>query len=65
MREIPHPFIVESLARFSKLSAAARGKIQFIHLHHSTPALNPDSPASETIRAAGHQVAEQAAVFPL
>lgn len=65
MSEIPHPFIVESLTRFSKLPATERSKIQFIHLNHSNPALDPDSPASATIRAAGHQVAEQAAVFPL
>jgi pyrroloquinoline quinone biosynthesis protein B len=34
MREIPHPLIVETLAR---LDAAARKKVRFIHLNQSNP----------------------------
>jgi len=37
MSEIPHPFVAESAARFSKLPLAERKKIWFIHFNHSNP----------------------------
>lgn len=57
MSEIPHPFIEESLERFSRLSVAERRKIRFIHLNRTNPALFPDSEAAEAIRDAGMRVA--------
>ena len=39
LREIPHPFIVDSMRRF----AAQRTKIRFIHLNQSNPALRDPS----------------------
>jgi pyrroloquinoline quinone biosynthesis protein B len=39
MSEIPHPLIVESMARFAVLPERERGKIRFLHLNQSNPAL--------------------------
>lgn len=59
MSEIPHPFIVETIARFAPLPKKQRAKVHFIHLNHSNPALEPNSDAAKRIRKAGHQVAQQ------
>ncbi|HUO85550.1 MAG TPA: MBL fold metallo-hydrolase [Thermoanaerobaculia bacterium] len=57
MSEIPHPFIVESLAAFSALPPEDRSKVVFIHLNHSNPALDPTTGASRVIEDAGMRVA--------
>jgi pyrroloquinoline quinone biosynthesis protein B len=59
MTLIPHPFVVESLELFSKLSVTDRDKIHFIHLNHTNPALQAGSPARRAIEAARCHVAEQ------
>lgn len=65
MSEIPHPFIVESVRRFSALPAAERSKIRFIHLNHTNPALEPGSAALQFIEAAAMHVAEQSEAHEL
>lgn len=57
MAEIPHPFVEESIARFSALPASERAKIRFIHLNHTNPALQPDSAARERVSASGLNLA--------
>lgn len=59
LAEIPHPFVVESLARFAKLSASERRKVVFTHLNHSNRAALPDSAERRTIEAAGLRVARE------
>jgi pyrroloquinoline quinone biosynthesis protein B len=59
MREIPHPFVVESLQRFSQLNPRERAKIRLIHLNHTNPLLDPESEAIRQTQAAGLGVAEQ------
>jgi pyrroloquinoline quinone biosynthesis protein B len=58
MAEVPHPFIQESMQRFAALAPAERAKIRFIHLNHTNPALQADSPARREIERAGFHVAE-------
>ena len=65
MSKIPHPFIVESIARFAPLPKRERAKIRFIHLNHTNTALDETGPAAKVIREAGHNVARQGAKFPL
>ena len=65
MSEIPHPFVVESIARFKNLPARERNKVRFIHANHTNPILDPASPATETVKAAGHHVAVQGERFGL
>ncbi len=64
--EIPHPMIADSLVRFGGLARAGetleRGRIRFIHLNHSNPALDPGSDAAAKIRAAGMSVAVEGEV---
>jgi pyrroloquinoline quinone biosynthesis protein B len=57
MREIPHPFVVESLDRFAALPAATRARVRFIHLNHTNPALVPGGPARRRVERAGMRVA--------
>jgi pyrroloquinoline quinone biosynthesis protein B len=65
MSEIPHPFIVESMKRFSKLPQTERNKIHFIHLNHSNPALIEGSPAQQEILKGGFGVGKQGERFSL
>ena len=59
MREIPHPFVVESLQRFAPLPAATRARVRFIHLNHTNPALVPASGERLRIERAGMRVARE------
>ena len=65
MSLIPHPFIEESLSRFTDLSVTERNRVRFIHLNHTNPALHPDSAAARIIHKAGCAVAVQGERFGL
>ena len=55
--EIPHPFIIESMALFKTLPAEEKSKIRFIHINHSNPVLRPDSEQSQTVLKNGYGIA--------
>ena len=59
MSAFPHPFIVESMKRFEALPPGERGKIRFIHLNHTNPALLAGSEARRQIEKNGFRVAEE------
>ncbi|MGE5233158.1 MAG: MBL fold metallo-hydrolase [Acidobacteriota bacterium] len=61
MAEIPHPFIVETLARIAALPLAERRKVVFTHLNHTNPAADPASAARRRIVTAGCRVAAEGA----
>lgn len=63
--EIPHPFIIESMALFEKLSAPEKKKVYFIHFNHTNPALNPQSEQTRQIMKSGFNIARLNDVFPL
>jgi pyrroloquinoline quinone biosynthesis protein B len=65
MSEVPHPFIVESLARFGALHANERAKIVFVHLNHTNAAFTPGSRARRAIDSAGMRVAAEGERRPL
>ncbi len=65
MSEIPHPFIEESLTRFSALDAIQRAKVHFTHLNHTNPASDPGSAAAEKVRVAGMNIAREGQVLEL
>ena len=46
MNQIPHPFVVESMQLFAKLSSEEKQKIHFIHFNHTNPLYQPGSNAS-------------------
>ena len=58
MAEIPHPFIQESLDRFSSLPLSEKKKIMFIHFNHTNP-LILDSPEREYVEKLGYRVAKE------
>ena len=58
MTEIPHPFIQESLDRFSSLPLSEKKKIMFIHFNHTNP-LILDSPEREYVEKLGYRVAKE------
>lgn len=63
--EIPHPFIVESMERFSDMGPLEKEKVIFIHFNHTNPVLDPDSKASKTVDERGYRIARFKDVFGL
>ncbi|MTB52263.1 MBL fold metallo-hydrolase [Lewinella sp. W8] len=63
--QIPHPFVVESLARFASLSAEDRNKVHFIHFNHTNRLLDPRAEETRRVEAAGMHVARLFDVFEL
>lgn len=57
MSEIPHPFISESMQLFKNLSFKEKQKVYFIHLNHTNPVLNPDSPQYLEVEKQGFHIA--------
>ncbi len=59
MAKIPHPFIVETMARLAKLPAKERHKVHFIHLNRTNPLLGLGAAkARAKVEAAGFEVAK-------
>lgn len=52
MREVPHPFVEESMRRFDTMSMKDRSKIIFTHFNHTNPLLQEKSP--ERLELLGH-----------
>lgn len=65
MSEIPHPFIIESIAKLKSLSNNDKFKIHFIHLNHTNPAIIQGSKAYKNINEAGFNLANQKQIFNL
>jgi pyrroloquinoline quinone biosynthesis protein B len=53
---IPHPFVIESLERFSGLDATERSKIIFIHFNHTNPLLDLTSDEAESVLSKGFKI---------
>jgi pyrroloquinoline quinone biosynthesis protein B len=54
--QIPHPFIIESLERFSELDATERNKIIFIHFNHTNPLLDLTSEEAKNVLSKGFKI---------
>lgn len=63
MSQIPHPFIEESMARFSSLNTLDKSKIQFIHLNHTNPLLNETSKEYDDLKHFGFSVAKELDIY--
>lgn len=59
MAEIPHPFIVESVARWQGLAPEEKSKIRFIHFNHTNPVLREQSAARQAVYTSGFQIARE------
>ena len=56
--EIPHPFIIESIALFKDLSIFDKNKVYFIHLIHTNPVINKSSGPFKNVISKGFNVAD-------
>ena len=65
MDEIPHPFIVESMALFDALPEQEKTKIRFIHLNHTNPLLDVESDMYKKVEKKGYGVARQGEMIAL
>ena len=55
--EIPHPFIIETMALFKKENNSEKSKINFIHLNHTNPLLDTNSVAFKKVKESGFNTA--------
>ena len=65
MASIPHPFVVESMARLAVLPDSVRQRIYFTHFNHTNPLLAAESEASQAVEAAGFRIARTGLRLPL
>jgi len=56
--EIPHPFIIETMALFKEEKNSEKSKINFIHLNHTNPLLDTNSAAFKKVKESGFNTAE-------
>lgn len=59
VEQIGHPLITDTLDRLEPWVKSGKGKALFIHLNHSNPALEPESPARREIERRGFAVAAE------
>jgi len=59
MSSIPHPFVTETMETLKHLSREDRNKVWFIHMNHTNPLLNPDSPESRKVKFEGFNIATE------
>jgi pyrroloquinoline quinone biosynthesis protein B len=57
MSKVSHPFVTESMALLDDLSAEERNKVWFIHMNHTNPLLNLESPESKSVQSRGFNIA--------
>ena len=65
MRDVPHPFIEETVALFEDESNATKSKIFFIHFNHTNPALKTNHTLKDSITALGFNFAREGDCFEL
>lgn len=63
--EIPHPFVIESMALFKSLPESEKNKIHFIHFNHTNPLLNTNSSEAKMVLQNGFNISKFNAVFRL
>lgn len=56
--QIPHPFVIESMALFEKLSDEDKAKIHFIHFNHTNALLNLESEQAQKVLENGFKIAQ-------
>ena len=63
--EIPHPFVIESMALFKSLPASEKNKIHFIHFNHTNPLLSASSDEAKMVLKNGFNISQFNDVFRL
>ncbi|MFZ8999626.1 MAG: MBL fold metallo-hydrolase [Ilumatobacteraceae bacterium] len=65
MSVIPHPRIIETVRRVDDTAPHLAGRVRFVHLNHTNPALDPGTPERAIIEAAGMAVAVEGERFDI
>lgn len=65
MSEVPHPFVEESMKKFSSLPDAVRSKVVFIHFNHTNPLIKNESAEKSKVKNAGFSIAEEGMLIEL
>lgn len=65
MKEVPHPFVTETIALLRHLPASERAKVFFIHFNHSNPLVQGDRKKIADLKRAGFGVAVRGSRFEL
>lgn len=65
IKEIPHPFIIETIRLFETMPIEEKKKIYFIHMNHTNPALSKESAQTKQILQMGFNIARFKDVFKL
>lgn len=63
--EIPHPFVIESLATFSTLTKEDKSKVIFTHFNHTNPLVDPQSDQSKHLISLGYSIARRGDLYAL
>jgi pyrroloquinoline quinone biosynthesis protein B len=59
MKEVPHPFVTETMDLLKKLPKHEKNKVHFIHLNHTNPLLDLNSIEYKTTLKNGFKVSQQ------
>ena len=65
MKEIPHPFVEESMQKFSSFPASEKAKIIFIHFNHTNPLIKKRSEEKNNLEVKGFKAAEEGMIIEL
>ncbi|MGI8786972.1 MAG: MBL fold metallo-hydrolase [Pyrinomonadaceae bacterium] len=65
MSEVPHPFVVETIALLKNLPATERAKVYFIHFNHTNPLLNEKSKEAKEVMHQGFKIAVENLILDL
>lgn len=65
MSEVPHPFVSETVSLLSKLSAADKKKVHFIHFNHSNPLIQGNKLKISEVVGQGFRIAIQGQIIEL
>jgi pyrroloquinoline quinone biosynthesis protein B len=65
MREVPHPFVEETMKLFGSAPDSIRQRVVFIHFNHTNPLLKKNSTEKEHVKRWGFGVAEEGMIIQL
>lgn len=65
IKQIPHPFVIESMELFKDLSKEDKAKVHFIHFNHTNPLLNKNSKEYKEVIKRGFNIANYGDIFEL
>lgn len=65
MREIPHPFVTESMQKLSHLPEKLRNRVMFIHFNHTNPLIRNGSLQAKKLTDEGFRIAREGWTFEL